>query len=636
MKFHGFLEYCYQSHIRGWAANETLEPVPVTVAVGDAPAIVVPPNLPRPDLEARGRALMSGFMYIFPEPLAPDDRVVVTLPDGTHLAGSPSTGHRARLRELLDGIDLSVPGLELGPLDRPILSKSRSKVLYVDHASREDLRRKYAAADDGGSVDLDRIRDVDIVWRGGALRALLPTGSPIGWCIASHVIEHTPDMIGWLRAITDALAPGGMINLAVPDKERTFDWRRSPTDLSALIATHLEGRATPSPAQVFDHIALASDLGDDRPLALQEALQRARKVARDPDYVDVHCSVFTQHSFLLAMASIAELGLVDLALRRFFPTRPGTNEFVVSLVKSGHDADANAATFREAAATMVVPAPQPARDAASAPIVAPAIGEPAQFREFTDPGQPLTRADCYFYHSFDLPGFGHVEGDWDLRGRETACLGGYDFKGKTVFDCGIASGFLAFEMERRGATVIGLDLDEDAERTMGLVPLSDYPGRFGQSMDSMIHHRRQAQKALRNSFLLARRVHKSSVRLMVGNIMTSAVPEEADVALFGNILLHLRDPLAALHNIAPKVRDAIIVCEILVEPVLTLEAPPALLLASFGPQASPVTWWWISPSWLYRVLGSIGFTDIRAEEHKLTHNVDQNEVRAYTLVARRR
>ena len=636
MKYHGFIELCHQSHITGWAADETLKPVPVVVAVGNAPAVVVLPNLMRPDLQAMGRALMSGFTYTFPEPLAPEDRVVVTLPDGTHLVGSPSTAHRARLQELLDGIDLSATGLELGPLDRPVLSKTRCNVLYVDHAPRADLRRKYAGADDSGAVDPDAIRDVDIVWREGAVRPLLPAGSSMSWCVASHVIEHTPDMIGWLRAISDALAPGALINLAVPDKERTFDWRRSPTELSALIAVHLERRTTPSAAQVFDHIALASNLGDDTPLELQKALDSAQEIVQNPNYVDVHCSVFTQQSFLLAMARIAELGLVDLALRRFFPTRTGTIEFIVSLVKSGRDTAANAATFREAAATLVeATAPSP-REAAAAPTVAPAAGEPGQFREFTDLGQPFARADCHFYHSFDLPGVGYVEGEWDLRGRETAYLGGYDLKGKTVFDCGVASGFLAFEMERRGATVIGLDLDEEAERTMGLIPLSDYPGRFGQTMDAMVRQRRAAQKALRNSFLLARRVHKSSVRLMVGNIMTSAVSEEADVAFFGNILLHLRDPLAALHNIAPKVRDAIIVCEILVEPVLTLEGVPALLLASFGPQANPVTWWWISPSWLYRVLDSIGFTDVRAEEHKLRHTVDHSDVRAYTLVARRR
>ena len=24
--------------------------------------------------------------------------------------------------------------------------------------------------------------------------------------------------------------------------------------------------------------------------------------------------------------------------------------------------------------------------------------------------------DCYFYHTTDVPGFGHIDGEWDLRG----------------------------------------------------------------------------------------------------------------------------------------------------------------------------------------------------------------------------
>ena len=40
--------------------------------------------------------------------------------------------------------------------------------------------------------------------------------------------------------------------------------------------------------------------------------------------------------------------------------------------------------------------------------------------------------ECHFYHTLDLPGFGTVEGEWDLRGRFDDYVGGVDLRGKTV------------------------------------------------------------------------------------------------------------------------------------------------------------------------------------------------------------
>ena len=65
--------------------------------------------------------------------------------------------------------------------------------------------------------------------------------------------------------------------------------------------------------------------------------------------------------------------------------------------------------------------------------------------------------ECVFYHSMDLPGLGTVEGQWDLRGRFDEYIGGIDVNGKTFLDVGAASGFLSFEAERRGASVISFD-----------------------------------------------------------------------------------------------------------------------------------------------------------------------------------
>jgi hypothetical protein len=332
----GCLDLVMQSHVQGWAAGKGA--VPVTVSINDAPGVEITPRIPRPDAQALANDLVSGFTYTFPEPLAADDVVSVRFPNGDHIPGSPSTAHRRRLLQLTDGIDPAATGLEFGPLDRPILSKRRAAVLYVDHASRADLLAKYQHTSDPGVLDRDRIRDIDVVWPGGPLRPLL--SEPVAWCIGSHVIEHTPDMVGWLRSIADALVPDGLLNLAVPDKTRTFDRHREVTGLAAFIAAHVEGRTRPTPAQVFDHIAYVDPSGD-----IHNALAVVRDVEANGKYCDVHCQVFTPKSFLVVMAQLAALDLIPFSLRRFYDTRDGANEFICSLVKSDASPEERADSF---------------------------------------------------------------------------------------------------------------------------------------------------------------------------------------------------------------------------------------------------------------------------------------------------
>jgi 2-polyprenyl-3-methyl-5-hydroxy-6-metoxy-1,4-benzoquinol methylase len=82
-------------------------------------------------------------------------------------------------------------------------------------------------------------------------------------------------------------------------------------------------------------------------------------------------------------------------------------------------------------------------------------------------------ADCDFYHVMELPGVGRVGDQWDLRGTVDAYLGDFDFQGKRALDVGAASGFLTFEMEKRGASVVSFDLG--GGRT-GTSPRSRWPG----------------------------------------------------------------------------------------------------------------------------------------------------------------
>ena len=77
---------------------------------------------------------------------------------------------------------------------------------------------------------------------------------------------------------------------------------------------------------------------------------------------------------------------------------------------------------------------------------------------YAEPRTVTDLEECYFYHSMEIPGYGLVEGPWDLRGGVDDYLGNVDLNGKRVLEVGTASGFLCFTMEGRGADVVAYDL----------------------------------------------------------------------------------------------------------------------------------------------------------------------------------
>jgi hypothetical protein len=200
----GHIDLLMQSHVQGWAAVDG-QPGRPLVKVNKKTVGQITPNLTRRDLALHGIAIESGFHFGFPEPLGQDDVCSIEYDDGTQLGGSPSTKHQSRLKKLFSGIDLvSMVGMEVGPLDRPLLSKARAKVDYVDNATHEKLVAKTAR---GGNefCDPQLIREVDVVWD----RDLsLCTRKTYDFCLSSHVIEHIPNLIGWLQQIASVLREG--------------------------------------------------------------------------------------------------------------------------------------------------------------------------------------------------------------------------------------------------------------------------------------------------------------------------------------------------------------------------------------------------------------------------------------------
>ena len=157
-----------------------------------------------------------------------------------------------RSKKILCCIDVGTKtGLEVGPLMNPIFTQEMGNVRYVDYATTEELRAKYA---DDPNVDVNMIVYVDYVWGDNRLQDLVGKDAPFDYIIASHVIEHVPDFIGWLKEVNAVLKAGGILSLVIQDKRFCFDYFRQQTTAADVLEAFLRKSRKPSPKQIYDSL----------------------------------------------------------------------------------------------------------------------------------------------------------------------------------------------------------------------------------------------------------------------------------------------------------------------------------------------------------------------------------------------
>ena len=304
----------------------------------------------------------------------------------------------------------------------------------------------------------------------------------------------------------------------------------------------------------------------------------------------------------------------------------------------------------------------------------------AAARVVTDP------ADCFFYHSMDIPGCGEVVGQWDLRPNVDAYLGGVDLRGKRVLEVGTANGFLCLHMEKQGADVVACDLSE--QHSWDVVPFADHQPD-GQS--------RNLIRRLNNAYWLAHHANKSRAKVVY--TPAYAIPEaigQVDVATFCSVLLHLRDPFAALAAGSRLTRDLVIVTDMVEAPHMPapltslpklhspdierplfrrivnrlrrmLVWPLGVNAGTFGFEPEQIerlvqyaqekermarsaamtflpdhrvgapldTWWALSPEVICRFLGVLGFEETTVTYHDQLYVPDNRQTPMFTVVGRR-
>ena len=123
-----------------------------------------------------------------------------------------------------------------------------------------------------------------------------------------------------------------------------------------------------------------------------------------------------------------------------------------------------------------------------------------------------------------------------------------DLTGKTALDVGAASGFFAFEMERRGAKVTAIDLPGWFDHDFGPCYVPDKTPEEGL-------------RYLRDPIMLAKKVLGSQIEkieMMIYDISPETVGMY-DLVFCGSLLLHLTDPIQALWRLRSVTRELAII-----------------------------------------------------------------------------
>lgn len=248
---------------------------------------------------------------------------------------------RRALTRLLEHDFSKISILEFGAFASPTFYPDDGTIFYADRLSSEELKQTVSDPEKREAiVDVDFVVPPDFS---------ADIGKTFDLIIANHVVEHVPDVVGWLNNIARALRDNGHLFLSVPDKNYTFDIMRDPTLIRELLDNYVTHKSQPSIASIVDarynrrDIVFGSDVWQGKAhraiarkpsIDVGKLIEEIRKRHELGDYIDAHCNVFTEMSFSEVFTGMDKFGICNLRLVATQPVERPFNEFYALFQKN--------------------------------------------------------------------------------------------------------------------------------------------------------------------------------------------------------------------------------------------------------------------------------------------------------------
>jgi SAM-dependent methyltransferase len=245
---------------------------------------------------------------------------------------------------------------------------------------------------------------------------------------------------------------------------------------------------------------------------------------------------------------------------------------------------------------------------------------------------PKPSADqCYWYHTMAFPNE-TIRGSWTIPDFPNY-IGGYDLQGKTVLDVGSASGYLAFNAEKAGASVTGLDARTTDE--FRHVPFSD-----SLSYTDLAASRRAWTDGnlipVKNSWWYGWHALGSRAKCIYApHEELYQCETQFDIVMAGAIVIHLSDPIYAIGAWARAAKEAVLI------PYTDIIPTQELLMRPVMPWTDTrfyFAWWALSEGLWRQLFDQLGF-DFEWKMATAIHNDDPlgpQTAHKPSIIARRR
>lgn len=193
-------------------------------------------------------------------------------------------------------------GIEIGALHNPLPVHEKMHVLYIDTLSTAELKTKYPNLS-------DKIVHVDLILN--ALRLESIKEESLDFIIANHLLEHLSNPLSAIEIWHKKLKRGGMLYIALPKCNMTFDKYRQITSLDHLLWDYTNDPSVEKEKMDIIHIAdMLSSMKKDGILEkkiLDEDIHNEAKILYESNDHGVHYHTWNSQSSLSFFQKVSDI-----------------------------------------------------------------------------------------------------------------------------------------------------------------------------------------------------------------------------------------------------------------------------------------------------------------------------------------